>query len=137
MKRRPTFTPSEHQEQCAVVSWAEISAHMYPALSKLHAIPNGGLRHKRVAIKLKAEGVKPGVPDLCLPVSRCGYHGLYIEMKSKTGRPTKDQKEWISDLTSEGYLAVVCKGAEQAIDLLQSYVRGHIPNNTKIGGINK
>ena len=31
--------------------------------------------------RLRAEGLKSGVPDLCLPSAHGEYHGLYIEMK--------------------------------------------------------
>ena len=33
-------------------------------------IPNGGSRHPAEAARLKAQGVKAGVPDLCIPVAR-------------------------------------------------------------------
>src|SRR5262245_64718583 len=45
------------------------------------AIPNGGARDVITAGRLKAEGVRAGVPDVCLPVARAGYHGLFLEVK--------------------------------------------------------
>ena len=71
----------EDLEQAALISWAEAYERIYPELALLYHIPNGGKRDRIVAAKLKAQGVKPGVPDLCLPVPRGKYHGLYIEMK--------------------------------------------------------
>ena len=78
----------------------------YAELRLLYAVPNGGLRHFVVAGQLKAQGVKPGVPDLCLPVARGGYFGMYIELKKIGGKPTKEQKEWIELLDLQGYYAV-------------------------------
>lgn len=76
--------------------------------------------------RMKAEGLKPGVPDLCLPVARGGFHGLYIELKAQGGRPTANQEQWIEKLTAQGYLAKVCVGFESAQHLIESYLKGEI-----------
>ena len=67
---------SEHAEQVALFKWAEFAAARWPELTLMHAIPNGGHRNKITAARLKAEGVRAGVPDICLPVARGGWHGL-------------------------------------------------------------
>ena len=86
-------------------------------------IPNGGLRNKAVAGMLKSEGVKSGVPDICLPVARGKYHGLYIELKKeKSGTVSKNQREWIDNLTSQKYCAVVCHGWEDAKNTIEEYL---------------
>ena len=54
---------SEHDEQVLIFKWARLSEGRWPELALLFAIPNGGHRHKAVAAKLKAEGVRAGVPD--------------------------------------------------------------------------
>lgn len=115
---------SEHQEQVALFQWAAVQSKTYPALSLLFAIPNGGHRNKVTASKLKAEGVKPGVPDICLPVPRAGYHALFIELKRKTGGkgPTADQRKWIDALSAFGYLALVCKGWDEAKVIIENYL---------------
>lgn len=107
---------SEHDEQCAVVEYCELKGH------PCFAIPNGGLRRKSEAARLKAEGVKPGVPDLCIPVARGPYHSLYIEMKKRGGKPTREQLAWVSLLRSEGMCAYVCIGAVSAIKLIDLYM---------------
>lgn len=114
---------SEHDEQRGVITWAKLMQPRYPELYWLHAIPNGGLRNKIVAAKMKAEGMKAGVPDLFLPVSRKGYHGLYIEMKRRDGgKPTDKQKTWIHGLNEQGYLALICHGAQTAIKQILKYL---------------
>ena len=75
--------PTEEQEQRLLLAWAARTGR--PELRLLHAIPNGGKRLKSEAARLQAMGVKPGVPDLCLPVPRGKYHGLYIELKRLYG----------------------------------------------------
>lgn len=115
-----------HQE--ALFSWVERVRARLPELKLLHHIPNGGLRHKAVAGKLKAMGAKAGVPDLCLPVARHGYHGLYIEMKkpaspgSRAGTTTPEQRRWIEDLREQGYRVEVAFGWEPASEILQKYL---------------
>ena len=79
---------SEHDEQSAIFEWAALMQGAYPELGLLFAIPNGGKRDKATAGKLKAEGVKAGVPDMCLPVSNGKYHGLFIELKVGENNPT-------------------------------------------------
>jgi len=116
--------PTEHEEQKALIHWAKVAVRQYPELRLLYAIPNGGKRHVGVARKLKAEGVQSGVPDLCLPVPRGTYCGLYIEMKRKKGGTvTAEQKEWIELLTDQRYRAVVCHGWLSACDEIQAYLR--------------
>src|SRR5699024_826416 len=78
---RGAMRMTEHDEQVQRIRWAGLARGAYPALRWLHAVPNGGARNIVVARKLKAEGVQRGVPDLCLPVPRGPYHGLYIELK--------------------------------------------------------
>ena len=108
---------SEHDQQVAVVDWCD--AHGIPVF----AIPNGGLRSKRTAAMLKAEGVKAGVPDLFIPVPKGEFAGLFVEMKDIKGRPPrKSQMEWLELLNSQGYAAYWAKGAEQAIKLIRQYV---------------
>jgi hypothetical protein len=46
-------------------------------------VPNDGLRPTVTAARLTTEGVRRGVPDICLPVARGGYHGVYIELKRR------------------------------------------------------
>jgi len=123
---------SEHDEQKALFEWAAWACGRYPELEYLHAIPNGGHRHIRVAKRLKAEGVKPGVPDLCLPVARDGYHGLYIEMKFGRNKPTDHQERWLEFLNEQGYLAVVCWGWEQARETIEEYLDEEEANNGSV-----
>ncbi len=71
---------------------------------------------------MKAEGLNSGVPDLCLPVARKGYNGLYIELKYGRNQPSERQVFWLDRLAAEGYLAVVCWGANEAIDTITEYL---------------
>jgi len=113
----------EHQSQKAVFSWAAMQAKADPRLGLLLAIPNGGHRHPRVAGKLKAEGVKRGVPDILLPVSNPEHNALWIEMKTATGRVSSDQQWWLERLSKAGSKAIVCRSAGDAINEIQTYLK--------------
>ena len=116
------FCATEAEEQIALFQWADFWKRKYPELELLHHVPNGGYRSKKTAIALKAQGVKSGVPDVCLPVARGGYHGLYIEMKAGSNKPTDKQREFIGALIKQDYLAVVCWSWERAKDIITAYL---------------
>jgi hypothetical protein len=113
---------SEHQHQKAVVQWAALVQLQYKELALLYAVPNGGQRHAAVAAKLKAEGVRAGVPDLCLPVARGDQHALYVEMKTEGGRTTPPQRAFIEALKQQQNAVVVCFSADQAIRAILDYL---------------
>lgn len=125
---------SEHDEQATLFQLLHYHERMYPELRLLFAIPNGGKRNIGVARKLKLEGVKPGVPDLFLPVARGGYHGLFIEMKrTRGGEVSKAQKAWLKELQSQGYHAVVCNGHNAALKALDDYLNAPNPEDMTKG----
>ena len=113
---------SEHDEQAALFEWAAVRQGVYPELELMHAIPNGGKRDKAVAGKLRAEGVKAGVPDVCLPVPSGPYHGLYIEMKYGDNQPTPEQRRFIMALRGQGYQVVIANGWEIASGEILNYL---------------
>lgn len=120
-----SFIPSEHDEQVHVIQWCELMANHDRDYGLIFSIPNGGQRNKVTAAKLKAEGVKPGVPDLFLPVPRGIYAGMFIEMKRrKGGHISADQRKWITDLISHGYKCIVARGFDEAVECITAYMEG-------------
>ena len=113
-----------------------------PELELLHAIPNGGARGdsaKSRAIrgaKLKATGVKRGIPDIFLPIAMIAsnnitkYHGLYIELKRpktsvrSAGTLQEEQEEMHVKLRNQGYCVVTCYGYKEALKTLELYYNG-------------
>lgn len=116
--------PNETQEQIWLMQWSQQPSirQQYPKLKKLFHIPNERSDKRQAAI-LKKMGVKRGVPDLCLPVPRGQFHGLFIEMKrSDGGKVSDDQLWWNEELTSDGYAAVFCNGWESGKEALLWYL---------------
>lgn len=111
-------------------AWAEWERIDRPELGLLFAVPNGGRRDKVTGARLKAEGVKAGVPDVWLPVARGRWHGLVIELKAdESKRPSKEQTEWLTQLMEQGYFATVAAGTEAAKRLIVSYLETGLEEN--------
>lgn len=119
-----TVRSSEAGEQRVVVSWCQMKENRYPQLKLLYHIPNGGKRSKSEAVRFKSEGVKSGVPDLCLPVKSADgcFNSLYIEMKYGVNTTSDKQKEWLNNLNKQGSYACVCYDADCAITVIEKYL---------------
>lgn len=109
--------------------YATTKTEAFPALARLHAIPNGGLRNKATAARLKATGTKRGVPDVFLPLPMLAYCGLYIELKrpktetQRAGGTSPEQDDWIAYLRQAGYAVSVCFNWRDAAKEIERYVR--------------
>lgn len=116
---------SEAQEQTELIKWAEecVEMNIHPELKNIYAVPNGGTRDKLEAVNLKRQGLKPGVPDLCLAYPAGGYHGLYIEMKVHPNKTTAKQDEWLLNLNRAGYAVKVCYSAKAAKTAIERYLK--------------
>jgi hypothetical protein len=123
MSRNSLPIPTEAQEQIALFEWAQLQSGKHPELSLLYHIPNGGSRHPAEARNLKAQGVKAGVPDICLPVPRGGCHALYIELKRYKGSVVSpEQTDWMNALKDQGYAVALCYGWEVAVEVILGYL---------------
>jgi len=114
---------TEQQEQEAVIQWADAMRGRYPQLAYLHHSPNGFARDKSVAAQVKRAGTRAGFPDLVMLCARGGWHGLAIELKTETGRTSPMQEVWLENLRKEGYFVSVCRSANEAIVVLENYLR--------------
>lgn len=111
----------EYDEQVAFVEWL---SWQYPNVP-WYAVPNGGSRHKIEAARLKAAGVRAGIPDTVFPVPMGPYHSLYIELKRiKGSRIDALQIEIMRLLTALGHKCVVAYGANEAIEAVEKYMAG-------------
>ena len=115
---------SEYDEQLTIFEYAHgYAGNLDPRLRMLHAVEN-----------TKGEGRPPagseesaGIPDMFLAVSVAPFHGLYIELKTQTGKTSAKQKRWQKALRMQGYASVVCYGADRAIETLREYLDGKMP----------
>jgi hypothetical protein len=117
----------------ALFEWARYMAATSPDLRLLFHVPNGGPRDARTGARLKAQGVKAGVPDVVLPVSRrragsgpngACYGGCYVELKVGRGRLSPAQSGWLVALRAAGNVAAVAQGWVEAAAILERYLAG-------------
>lgn len=109
---------SERSIHLSVMQW--ISYHPYIKKYVLH-FPNESKRTPRYGKLLKDMGMRKGVADLLIAMSRHGYCGAWIELKTESGRPTKEQTAFLQDMKNEGYFTKVTYGYEQAYETIEWY----------------
>jgi len=114
----------EHDLQVALIKWWTLQHKNYrlPEFA-LFAIPNGAKRNIVTAVKLKAEGVKRGVPDLLLAVPNKHHHGLFIEMKANKNGLSKEQREFFGHALTQGYQSAVCWDWLVAAQTIDEYLK--------------
>ena len=123
---------SEYSEQCLIFQWCELQKNKYPELKLLNASLNGVKLTKGQAMKAKRSGMKKGYPDIFLPVPRSNYAGLFIELKYGRNTASKEQKEWLQELSKQGYLCAFAWGADNAIKLITKYLTNQMDPELKV-----
>lgn len=112
--------PLESDEQCALYSWCHDNG-----IEMVH-IPNERECSVSTGQLLAKQGVRRGFPDNFFPYARHGYHGLFIELKRKKrslSKVSEEQMQWAATLSANGYKALICYGAAEAIIEIERYMK--------------
>jgi len=72
---------------------------------------------------LKGLGLKKGIPDLFFALPINGKHGLYIEMKTATGKLEKEQIKYQKLLAGVGYNWELCRSLDEFITVIETYLK--------------
>jgi hypothetical protein len=99
---------AEARIQHAIVEYVRLVA---PGML-IFAIPNGGLRAKAEAARLKWTGVLAGVPDLAIVAP--GGRVYFIEVKQPRGVLSDDQRAIRDWLIALGSPPAICKSIDDA-----------------------
>lgn len=111
---------SEDIEQKTLIRWVSLK---HPKIKDLlFHVPNEGKRSPIRGLEMRRMGMRAGIPDLFLSVPRGTYHGMYIELKSLSGKLTPQQQKYLDRFNQEGYLAVCCYGWEEAAKSIEEYL---------------
>jgi VRR-NUC domain len=109
-------------ETCLQIQIVHLLRIDFPNLLFYH-VPNGGLRNKREASKLKAMGVMAGVPDLVFHWTSNWIHMEtgFIEIKIPKGRLMPAQIEFGDNIKAMGTHYAVCHSYEEVRATLISW----------------
>ena len=111
----------EYQLQKAVCKYLDLNNVLYCGSMGGNYQP-----HFSVRMKAKKSGYKKGFPDLFIYEPRGKFHGLAIELKVGYNKPTIEQLNWLKKLTDKGYLATTCRGIDEALEVINGYLKGKI-----------
>lgn len=116
----------ESQAQRALVAWWQMAFRglQVPSEFLLFAVPNAAKVSNPITARIrKAEGLRAGIPDLCLALPRGPYHGLFIELKVEKNTPTDHQRSVLRELELQGYAVAIPIGFEAAKRVIEDYLR--------------
>lgn len=121
------LNPTHSQIQCALITWAQY----HPiCCDYLFHIPNEGKRSRWQGMKLKDEGLKPGVADLFLSYPSGIYHGYYIEIKTEHDELSAVQKNWKELVTKVNYKFSIIRNVDAGIRSILEYLGERIVTRT-------
>lgn len=127
-KRSAPSCPLEHDEQKALIK--DVDGAWGKALGiagELVSVPNSAPKGHTAAAYFRAEGLRPGYPDLLLDVPVGRYHGLRLELKrQRGGRIEPDEAKWHEILRARGYAVAVPCGCDAAKVIIERYMRGEV-----------
>lgn len=108
--------PSEHKIQVALLDYL-----MFAGRKDLYwfAIPNQSNRHIQNAAKMKAEGVRSGIPDLCFLLEQGRV--AWLEMKTQVGRLSDTQKAFRDRALALGHYWAMARSVDEAIPHLTEW----------------
>ena len=114
----------EYRIACAICDYVAARYPQHVRDKRFFAIENGGHRNKVTAGRLKRAGVTPGVSDYCI-TTPCGpYSTLWLELKHEKGKLSPDQKTFLRSHRSDGHLAVVAYGYDEAKSIIDAWLMG-------------
>ena len=125
---------SEQTDHLALFNFLARMEGRYPAFAYVKHTPNGEKRDIITAARLKRMGVRPGVWDIEFIYPNQGefegvtaywYHGIAIEMKSKLGALSPDQRRWQEHYRQNEWATYVCHDWTEAARLLIRWVGGN------------
>lgn len=105
--------------QKACVVWLELQRRM-GRLNYYH-VPNGTYRSKKMAWIMKQQGLRAGVPDLVLLFP--GGRTIFVELKSRYGKPSPAQKEFHEELRLMGFEVHIVKTLDELMNVYHEYER--------------
>jgi len=105
----------EHAMQATLMDYLAIQ-YRYELYA--FAIPNAGQRSPRIGKRMKDEGMRAGVADICVMLK--GGKVIWVELKTAKGRLSPAQKDFRLICRSLGHTYLLARSVSEAIDLLKA-----------------
>lgn len=119
MSRYKVGSGSEYAIQKEFVRWLRTN---HPTVL-FCATVGGKSCHMIENVKARATGYNKGIPDLIIYEARGGFHGLAMELKTRSGTLSEEQQKWIDDLKLRGYQVVVPRSVDECKSALLDYFK--------------
>ncbi len=115
---------SEEAIHKAIIQYVRTHPRLNMIQKLIMHFPNEGKRSLRYGKLMKDLGLRPGVADLFIAMPAQGFNGAWIEIKSKSGHVSPNQKEFLADMATQNYFTAVCWSIDEGITLLDWYCLG-------------
>lgn len=113
--RKPRAHP-EDDLQCAIVQHLKLRG----APSVLwYAVPNGSYKSQRSAARFKRQGLVAGIPDLAFVLA--DGRAAFVELKSRTGRLSPEQKAVLARLDAMQVPYLVSSNLDEVLGTLKMW----------------
>ena len=76
--------------------------------------------------KRRRQGVKSGVPDICILEPNKLYKGLFIELKVGYNKASDNQNKWLFELQKRGFKTFITYSFDEFIDIVDDYFKKDI-----------
>ncbi len=113
----------EDAELIAFFDWVRWNEKKNPILKTIFHVENERKCTPAQGARRKRKGVRAGIPDIIVPISRRPFCGLFIELKTDKGKVSKEQKEIMAMLYSLGHAVYIARSGKEAIDLVTNYLK--------------
>lgn len=129
-RRLELLGPKESKLQREFFIWVDALLLIWPELENVYAVPNGATLARGPAawMILKYLGARAGTLDISIDIPAGPYHGMKIEMKRLVGGMNPDQERRYGLNNRLGYLSVVCRSGNSAIECLNRYLKLRWPD---------
>ena len=115
-KRITRLVPDEHGLQVTLLNYL-LQAHQKDLYC--FAIPNAGKRGFQTAARMRAEGLRAGVADLCVMMQKGRV--CWLELKSEKGRSSSAQNSFGEICKVLGHSYAVVHNFDEALDALRIF----------------
>lgn len=123
MKLNKSGEPNEESIQISVFDWLRLYPDIY---DHVYHFANESKRSPRYGATLKKMGLKRGVSDIFIALPFRGFIGAWIEIKTKEGRATKEQLDFLEKMEKLGYFTALTKGLEETFSVISWYIEKRI-----------